>query len=259
MSRVDVLNLPLEPDLHTGFRLYGQYSGSTRNVDFLSCHVSVLVNGHCPHAPHRHPEEELLIMLAGEADLILPQRAASGGAGEVRLRSGEFVYYPAHFPHTLRAVSEKPANYLMFKWRGRRGIHVGKLGFGQFRTTDSFASKENSAGFQAELLFEKPTLWLGTLHAHVTTLAPGAGYEPHVDQHDGAIVVLRGEIEALGRRLRPYGLIYFAAGEPHGMRNPGKESAHYLVFEFHGRVPLWRKIIDLQSWKSKLKSVLNYE
>jgi len=258
VSRIDPLNLPLEPDLDTGFKLYGQYSGATGNVEFISCHVSVLVKGHCPHPPHRHPEEELLIMLAGEADLILPQRASSG-SGERRLRSGQFVYYPAHFPHTLRAVSEQPANYLMFKWRGRWGIQTGKLAFGHFDTAKFFPSRDNSTGFQSELLFEKPTQWLGALHAHVTTLAPAAGYEPHIDEHDGAIVVLGGEVESLGRRLQPHGLLYFAAGEPHGMRNPGKEPAHYLVFEFHGRVPVWRKVTDLQSWKRKFKTILNLE
>lgn len=72
-----------------------------------------------------------------------------------------------------------------------------------------------------------------------------------------AIVVLRGEVETFGRRLKPHGLIYFAAGEPHGMRNPGKGPAYYLVFEFHGRVPLWRKVTDLHAWKRKFKTVLN--
>jgi len=257
VSRIDPLSLPLEPNLDTGFKLYGQYRGSTQNVDFLSCHVSVLVNGHCPHPPHRHPEEELLIMLAGEANLILPQRASSRGFGELRLRSGQFVYYPAHFPHTLRAVGDQPANYLMFKWRGRWGIQMEKLAFGYFDTADFFSSSEDLTGFQSKVLFEKPTRWLGTLHAHVTSLAPGAGYEPHIDQHDGAIVVLRGEVETFGRRLKPHGLIYFAAGEPHGMRNPGKGPAYYLVFEFHGRVPLWRKVTDLHAWKRKFKTVLN--
>jgi quercetin dioxygenase-like cupin family protein len=252
--RIDPLTLPLDPDEKVGFRLYGQYRGSTNNVEFLSCHVSVLMKGHCPHPPHTHSEEEILIMLAGEADLILPQMPSSDGTRELRLRSGQFVYYPAHFPHTLRAVSAQPANYLMFKWRGTRSIRSGGLAFGHFDTADFVSTRESSTGSNFALVFEEPTTWLGKLNAHVTTLSPGAGYEPHVDEHDVAIVVLQGEVEALGRRVRPHGLIFFAAGEPHGMRNPSGQPAHYVVFEFQRRVPFLRKITDPERWKRKLNA-----
>jgi hypothetical protein len=72
------------------------------------------------------------------------------------------------------------------------------------------------------------------LHCHVSTLAPGAGYAPHIDAHDAVIVVLEGEVQALGERARPFDLIFCAAGEPHGMHNPGPATARYVVFEFHG-------------------------
>jgi hypothetical protein len=83
------------------------------------------------------------------------------------------------------------------------------------------------------VLFEGPTAYLDKLHAHVTDLQVGAGYPAHIDEHDVAIVVFTGTVETLGKTLGPGGTIFYAAGEPHGMRNVGDERARYLVFEFH--------------------------
>jgi quercetin dioxygenase-like cupin family protein len=84
------------------------------------------------------------------------------------------------------------------------------------------------------VVFEDPTAYLGKLHAHVTDLQPGAGYPAHEDKYDVAILVFSGTVETLGKRVGPGGSIYYAAGEPHGMRNAGDQPARYLVFEFHG-------------------------
>ena len=48
-----------------------------------------------------------------------------------------------------------------------------------------------------------------------------------------AIVPLDGTLETLGQTVSPKSVIYYGAGELHGMRNPGTEPARYLVFEFH--------------------------
>ncbi len=64
-------------------------------------------------------------------------------------------------------------------------------------------------------------------------LQPGAGYEPHADPYDVAILLLSGTVETLDRTLTAPGVIYYCAGEPHGMRNVGQDPARYLVFEFH--------------------------
>ena len=37
----------------------------------------------------------------------------------------------------------------------------------------------------------------------------------------------------MGERVRPLGVIYYSAGELHGMRNVGTVPATSLVFEFH--------------------------
>jgi uncharacterized cupin superfamily protein len=232
--------------------MYPQYRGATRNVHALSCHVSALAPGQCPHAPHVHAEEELLIMLRGEASLVLPNDPA--GHGERRLMPGQFVYYPANFPHTLRAVGTSPANYLMFKWRGRRRSGRDRLGFQHVDRLMPSPGGQPRA-FESQLLFERSTGCLGALHTHFSVLAPGGGYAAHVDDHDVVIVLVEGEVETLGQGVHAPAVIHYAAGELHGIRNPGSDPARYLVVEFHARAPLVHKLCDARRWKRRLRSL----
>ena len=79
------------------------------------------------------------------------------------------------------------------------------------------------------------TAYLRHLHAHTTLLRPGAGYEPHADSYDVCIVTMAGTVKTLGERVEAPGVVFYAAGQPHGMRNVSDAPAHYLVFELHGR------------------------
>jgi uncharacterized cupin superfamily protein len=100
-----------------------------------SAHVSVLAEGFTPHPPHVHEQEEVLLLLSGEADLVVPEAAAAGSGARIRLRAGQFAYYPSRFPHTLQTTSPEAANYLMFRWlnlNSRR--RSDELGFGVFDT-----------------------------------------------------------------------------------------------------------------------------
>jgi len=230
-SGVYRLRLPLATDEATGWKPHPQFWGSTASVQSLSCHASALKRGHSPHAPHRHEDEELLLLLAGEVDLLLPDIGGDRNA-RVRMKAGQFVYYPADFAHSLETVSEQPANYLMFRWWAGGTPSGEALGHGRFDLVDLGATQ--GPGFRTQVVFEGATDWLSKLHCHTSTLEPGAGYAAHVDAHDVAIVVLEGEVETLGERAGPHDVILCVAGEPHGMRNPGATAARYVVFEFHG-------------------------
>jgi len=257
-SRIEPVGVPLAPDEQTGWKPYYLFRGLTRDETSLSCHVSVLTAGHSPHPPHTHKEEELLLVLAGEVDLTLPQLASDRQGGPWRLQTGQFVYYPAEFPHTLTSASRAPANYLMFKWHSARKSDTAQLHFGLADTSEYLAQIPSHVEFSSRLIFEGQTDRLKKLHVHVSSLAPGAGYEPHADAYDVAIVVLEGALHTLGQRAEPHAVVYYAAGDAHGLSNPGRVSARYLVVEFHGHpdVSFWSKVQDPQRWKRKLNSLL---
>lgn len=234
-SGVYPLRIPMPPDPSSGWKPYQLFSGSVSGAEAFSCHASALNHGVRPHPPHRHREEELLLLLAGEVDLFLPDSMPNNTATSLTLKPGQFVYYPAGFAHTLHTSSDIAANYLMFKWHGS-GAETGKtLSFDRFDMSISPGGAEpEGKGFQPQTVFSGKTVYLKMLQCHVSTLSPGTGYAPHADVYDVAAVVLKGEVETLGVRAKPYDTIYYAAGEPHGMRNPGSTAALYVVFEFHG-------------------------
>jgi quercetin dioxygenase-like cupin family protein len=251
-SRVYPLRIPFPPDEEAGWKPYAIFEGCTANLYELSCHVSVLTKGHCPHQPHRHhDQEELLLLLSGEVDLILPDAQEA----PVGLKPGEFVYYPANFAHTLRTVSKVPANYLMLKWSAAPTGLKKHVPFGRFRASGSGEPTVGHGPFQIQTLFEGSTAFLRRLHCHTSVLEPGAGYKPHRDEYDVAIVVLEGQVETLEERVEPYGVIFYPAGEPHGLRNTGEGPARYIVFEFHGRATALARVRARQMLKQLARLV----
>ena len=243
-SAVYSIEIPNKVDAKAGWTPTPFFNGRTRALRNLSCHVSHLAGGRFPHLPHEHREEEILLLLSGQVDLIFPDQ--KNGDGNVRhpLKAGELVYYPKYFAHTIQASGKDLSKYLMFKWEGHRVFRNPTLSFNTFGVSNFEKTSQEEKGFSFITLFEGKTSYLTKLHCHLSTLTPGGGYAPHVDPYDVVIVVLEGEVETLGERVGPHGVIFYADGEAHGIRNTGQGKAKYLVFEFHGRRRyFWRRLI----------------
>lgn len=233
------LRLPLPSKPGTPWEPHSLFNGPTPIVQWMGCHASVLAPGHSPHPPHAHDEEEILVALDGEPELVIADGPDSERARVERLEPGDFVYYPALQHHTIRNPGLHPVTYLMLRWRGAP-IETTAPGESAVYRVGGPEGSPHPRAFRPRLLIEHPTNYLTRLHGHLTDLQPGAGYEPHADGHDVAIVLLSGRIETLGRTIEPFDVVFCAAGTEHGLRNAGDEPARYLVFEFHapGRMPI---------------------
>jgi hypothetical protein len=122
----------------------------------------------------------------------------------------------------------------MFRWRAPlpSGFE-SKAAVYHFEHTDLSVENRHELPFEIRKVFDFPTRHLKKLHCHVSLLQPGASYKAHRDRHDVAILLLKGVVETLGQTVEPFGVVYYAAGELHGMKNIGDAPAWYLVFEFH--------------------------
>jgi mannose-6-phosphate isomerase-like protein (cupin superfamily) len=198
----------------------------------MGCHVSVLAPGYSPHPPHAHAEEEILIVLDGEPDVTIASSPNDPAPRRKPLSRGQFSYYPAFQHHTIRNTSSRPVTYLMFKWSGadRQTAEALRPIVVNFQNA---LHEPDPRDFAPKLIFEKPTRYLKKLHCHLTRLKPSASYAPHKDPYDVALILLDGKIETIGSTLENSGVVYYSAGEMHGMKNVGTKDAIYLVFEFH--------------------------
>jgi mannose-6-phosphate isomerase-like protein (cupin superfamily) len=241
-NQIYPLRIPLPLDKDKGWKLHPIFKGFTSGLQNISCHASVLIPEHIPHPPHRHKEEELHLVLSGEINYIFTDEHDPNGKQQIQVKSGQFIYSPSYFTHTLQTTSKEPANYLVFKWYSDSGKKDSALAFGQFSMYDPVEDLDVEEGFHPSLVFEGSTDCLKKLQCHTSTLTPGSGYDPHIDTYDVVIIILEGEVETLDKRVGPYDVIFYSAGEPHGIFNPSGEIAKYIVFEFH-----WHKKVKISN------------
>jgi quercetin dioxygenase-like cupin family protein len=81
----------------------------TATLDELEIHITTLNPGETPHAPHQHPDEELLIVKEGTVESLVN--------GELkRVGPGSIIFQAANQLHSIRNVGDVPATYHVIKW-----------------------------------------------------------------------------------------------------------------------------------------------
>ena len=82
----------------------------TATLSELEMHVTTLNPGIASHPPHRHPNEEVVIIRTGTVEVL------SGGVWK-RLGPGSIVFNASNSEHALRNVGTTPATYDVINWK----------------------------------------------------------------------------------------------------------------------------------------------
>ena len=85
----------------------------TATLDQLEMHVTTLNPGQTAHPPHRHINEELIIIREGECETL------SDGKW-VRVGPGSVVFNASNSLHGFRNVGTTPATYHVINWSPNR-------------------------------------------------------------------------------------------------------------------------------------------
>jgi XRE family transcriptional regulator, regulator of sulfur utilization len=94
------------------------FQDRTATLDELELHITTLLPGQTPHAPHKHPDEEVLIIREGTVETFLGDRTQVVGPGSV-------IFQAANQMHTISNVGDVPATYHVIKWNSP-GMKPGK-------------------------------------------------------------------------------------------------------------------------------------
>lgn len=79
-------------------------NASTLTMRSFEAHVTTLNPGEAPHAPHRHPDEELVVVREGQMEVTINGVAQRAGPGSI-------FFYASNDEHGMKNIGTTPATY----------------------------------------------------------------------------------------------------------------------------------------------------
>src|ERR1700761_5621894 len=73
----------IAPIVEKGSEVYVHYNGPTDQLSAICTGMAYLDPGASPHPPHRHPEEEFLIVASGTGEIECGGTTTQGGPGDI--------------------------------------------------------------------------------------------------------------------------------------------------------------------------------
>jgi len=86
------------------------FRGPTKTLQELELHVTSLDPGKASHPPHKHPNEEMIIVREGTVEALVDGEWKRVGPGSV-------IFNASNVMHGLRNVGNTPATYHVINWK----------------------------------------------------------------------------------------------------------------------------------------------
>lgn len=102
----------LTPGGENGVSVFVHYNGSTDQLKAMCTGMAVVQPGCSPHEPHRHPEEEFLIIADGTGVIQCDGKDTQVGPGAVMYCAGNIL-------HGITNTGKVPLTFYWSKWMAR--------------------------------------------------------------------------------------------------------------------------------------------
>jgi mannose-6-phosphate isomerase-like protein (cupin superfamily) len=100
------------PIVENGCRVFVHYNGPTDQLSGMCTGMAVLDPGASPHPPHRHPEEEFLIVAGGTGEIECDGKVSAVGPGAIMYCAGNVL-------HGITNTGPVPLTFYWSKWMAR--------------------------------------------------------------------------------------------------------------------------------------------
>ena len=102
----------ISPVVEGGTKVYLHYNGPTDQLSGMCTGMCLLEPGASPHPPHRHPEEEFLIITAGTGEIECDGKTTQVGPGSI-------LYCAGNTLHGVLNTGETEMAFYWSKWLAR--------------------------------------------------------------------------------------------------------------------------------------------
>ena len=95
-----------------GCRVFVHYNGPTDQLAGMCTGMATLDPGASPHPPHRHPEEEFLIVADGTGEIECDGKVSQVGPGAIMYCAGDVL-------HGITNTGKVPLTFYWSKWMAK--------------------------------------------------------------------------------------------------------------------------------------------
>ena len=203
----------------------------TPTLAVFECHITTLNPGRASHQPHRHAQEELILVKDGTLAVHINGKTQIAGPGSV-------FFFASNDAHAVRNVGDTRATY----WVINLATPTTHTPAAQNRSPTRLSGvfdwaklpvQSTKTGERRDVL-KGSTVTMASLSCHATTVNAGhAAHAAHRHPDDEIVVVKEGTIEATinghSQRAGAGSILFFASNDLHGMRNVGDTRLTYYV------------------------------
>lgn len=206
--------------------------GSTRDFKHLRIHATTLPPRQAPHPPHRHADEELIIVKEGALTVTIEGKTQTLGP------SGVALMLPGD-EHGFENRSDSATTYYVMRYESVAPVDTarGRRAGGSFWVDYAEVPYQPHAKGGIRRLFDRATAMTGRFEMHVTTLNPGLwSHPPHTHRAAEILLPTHGQAqESIDGVLHPAtkgDLIFLESNVPHAIQNTGQKACTYFAFQF---------------------------
>jgi (S)-ureidoglycine aminohydrolase len=206
--------------------------GKTFALVNFEIHTSTLEPGNTPHPPHKHDDqEELMIVKEGNVKITI------AGVSKI-LGPGSIAFAMPGDEHGIENTGNTTATYYILKYQGRiPDLNRGKQAGSSFMLDwNELKTKNTGKGYRRDF-FNRATSQLNQFEMHTTALnADSVSHAPHTHVQEEIILMLRGNVTMhIDGKLYPAfpgDVVFLPSLVPHALLNTGKEQCEYFAFQW---------------------------
>lgn len=208
----------------------------TRTLERFECHISTLNPGLDSHPPHRHPQEEFIIIREGTLNVYINGETQKVGPGSL-------FFFAANDWHKVSNAGDTPATYLVFNLASAatraapaegagKNVPNGSLGSSVY-AWERLLARRTATG-EKRAIGQGATVACRRLEMFVETLKAGNSAHPRQRHPEEEILAVKtGTLEVTvngeTRTIGPGSICFFGSGDEHSIKNAGEAEASYYL------------------------------
>ncbi len=102
----------IKPVTMPGSTVFVHYNGPTDQLSGVCAGMAILDPGASPHEPHRHPEEEFLLIAEGTGEIVCDGKKSKVGPGAMMYTAGNTL-------HGITNTGKEPMTFYWSKWMAK--------------------------------------------------------------------------------------------------------------------------------------------